>query len=145
MVGLGNLKFQAYLLDIALAVIQTGMVFCANVSISIHAQITFFVLTELLLFAFWSLFLKTWYLQIMLVSIINVRSNSSFSENGKLQAEKQSRVRALLITNVSYLLLHFSYCCLIYKLYTYTHYRYIYIYMLIIKARLDGAFGSLVW
>uniref|UniRef100_A0A8B9SYW3 Condensin-2 complex subunit G2 n=1 Tax=Anas platyrhynchos TaxID=8839 RepID=A0A8B9SYW3_ANAPL len=27
MVGLGNLKFQAYLLDIALAVIQTGMVF----------------------------------------------------------------------------------------------------------------------
>lgn len=36
MVGLGNLKFQAYLLDIALAVIQTGMVFCANVSISIH-------------------------------------------------------------------------------------------------------------
>lgn len=85
---------------------------------------TFIVLTELLLFAFWSLFLKTWYLQIMLASIINVRSNSSFSENGKLQAEKQSRVGTLLITNVSYLLLHFSYCYLIYKLYTYTHYRY---------------------
>jgi len=82
MVGLGNLTFQAQLLDLALLVIQTGTVFHTNLNISIYTLLTFLILAELLLLAFWSLFLKKRCLLLMLASNSNmVKSCSSFSEN----------------------------------------------------------------
>lgn len=42
MVGLGNLAFQAQLLDMALSVVQTGRIFHTNINISIYIYLADF-------------------------------------------------------------------------------------------------------
>lgn len=107
MVGLGNVKFQLYFLDMALSVIQTGTKCSANVNISIHNWVTcFYINRTVAFFALWNLFLKKTVF-IVDANIINmVRSNNSFSASWK-RAEKLSSILSLLVTKVFFLVVKF--------------------------------------
>lgn len=146
MVGLGNVKFQLYFLDMALSVIQTGTKCSANVNTSIHNWWHVFILTELLLLCIVeSLSQKTVF--IVDANIINmVRSNNSFSASWK-QAEKLSSILSLLVTNVFFLavkfLLHNRYITQYYMyINNYAHWFYVCISILGGKIVVKFKFGS---